>query len=129
VALNGISGKVAQSIGGSETKPPGCDNVFYAGAIRARTRRSISEAALQAPHETAQFCTDAVLSKVPLILNEGDELGQWELEKVTGLLTVQSGVYSYLKDGKIDNRRGALRRAMLPQWAGPILKQSSITWN
>ncbi|HEY8649318.1 MAG TPA: hypothetical protein VIL70_00230, partial [Chthoniobacterales bacterium] len=102
--LNGISGKVAQSIGGSETKPPRCYNIFYAGAIRAGTRRSIGEAALQAPHETVQFCTDATFSKVPLVLNEGDELGQWELEKVNDLLTVQSGVYSYLKGEKIDNK-------------------------
>jgi hypothetical protein len=53
LGLNGLSGKVAQSIGGSETKPPGCYNVFYAGAIRAGTRRC--EAALQAPHEIVQL--------------------------------------------------------------------------
>jgi hypothetical protein len=64
IYLAGLSGKVAQSIGGSQTKPPGCYNVFYAGAIRAGTRRSIGEAALQAPHEIIQFCTDAVFSEV-----------------------------------------------------------------
>jgi hypothetical protein len=47
LGLNGLSGKVAQSIGGSEKKPPSCYNVFYAGAIRAGTRRSIGEAALR----------------------------------------------------------------------------------
>jgi hypothetical protein len=102
--LNGLSGKVAQSIGGSETKPPSCYNVHYAGAIRAGTRGSIGIAALHAPHETIQFCTDAVFSKVPLVLNEGDELGQWELEEARELLTVQSGVYSYTKDDKIENK-------------------------
>jgi hypothetical protein len=102
--LNGLSGKVAQSIGGSETKPPSCYNVHYAGAIRAGTRGSIGIAAMQAPHETIQFCTDAVFSEVPLVLNEGDELGQWELEEVRDLLTVQSGVYSYTKDDKIENK-------------------------
>jgi hypothetical protein len=47
---------------------------------------------------------DAVFSKVPLVLNEGDELGQWELEKVNDLLTMQSGVYSYTNDDKIENK-------------------------
>lgn len=103
LGLNGLSGKVAQSIGGSATKPPGSYNVHYASAIRAGTRRAIGEAALQAPHEIVQFCTDAVFSKVPLNLNEGKELGQWERDEVKGLLTVQSGVYSYTKAGKITN--------------------------
>jgi hypothetical protein len=102
--LNGISGKVAQSVGGSETKPPGSYNVFYAGAIRAGTRRSIGEAGLQAPHEVVQFCTDAVFSKVPLVLNEGKELGQWEVETVHDLLTVQSGIYSSRKGDNAANK-------------------------
>ena len=51
-----------------------------------------------------QFCTDATFSKVPLVLNEGDELGQWELEKVNDLLAVQERVYSYLKGDEIDNK-------------------------
>jgi hypothetical protein len=97
LGLNGLSGKVAQSIGGSQTKPPGCYNVHYASAIRAGTRRATGVAALQAPHEIVQFCTDAVFSKVPLVLDEGKGLGQWELEEVHDLLTVQSGVYSYLR--------------------------------
>jgi hypothetical protein len=49
-------------------------------------------------------CTDAVFSKVPLALNEGGELGQWELEEVHDLLTGQSGVYSYMKGDKIENK-------------------------
>jgi hypothetical protein len=104
LGLNGLSGKVAQSIGGSETKPPGCYNVFYAGAIRAGTRRSIGEAALQAPHEIVQFCTDAVFSKVPLKLNQGKELGLWEREEIRGLLTAQSGIYSYIKKSEKTRR-------------------------
>jgi hypothetical protein len=104
LGLNGLSGKVAQSIGGSQTKPPTCYNVFYAGSIRAGTRRSIGEAALQAPHEIVQFCTDAVFSRVPLKLDEGDGLGQWEGETIHGLLTVQSGIYSYLKGDKVENK-------------------------
>jgi hypothetical protein len=77
----------------------------FTRAIRAGTRRSIGEAALQSPHKIVQFCTDAVFSKVPLVLNEGDGLGQWEVEKVDNLLTVQSGVYSYTKGDKIENKR------------------------
>jgi hypothetical protein len=103
LGLNGLSGKVAQSIGGSETKPPASYNVHYASAIRAGTRRAIGEAALQAPHEIVQFCTDAVFSKVRLELSEGKELGQWELAEVHGLATFQSGIYTYKKGDKITN--------------------------
>jgi hypothetical protein len=104
LGLNGLSGKVAQSVGGSQTKPPSCYNVHYASAIRAGTRRAIGEAALQAPHDIVQFCTDATFSKVPLRLEEGKELGQWGREVVHDLLTVQSGVYSYLEGEEIDNK-------------------------
>lgn len=104
LGLNGLSGKVAQSIGGSPTKPPSCYNVFYAGAIRAGTLRSIGEAALQAPHKIIQFCTDAVFNQVPLNMDEGKELGQWELEEVRDLITIQSGVYSYIKGDKTENK-------------------------
>jgi hypothetical protein len=52
LGLNGLSGKVAQSIGGSATKPPGSYNVHYAAAIRAGTRRAIGEAAGESPRRT-----------------------------------------------------------------------------
>ena len=103
LGLNGLSGKVAQSIGGGKTKPPSCYNVHYASAIRAGTRRSIGEAALQAPHEAVQFCTDAVFSKVRLKLDEGMKLGQWEVVPVEQLATFQSGVYTYKEGNKITN--------------------------
>jgi hypothetical protein len=45
-----------------------------------------------------------VFSKTPLTLDEGGGLGQWELEKVTDLLTVQSGIYSYRKGDEIENK-------------------------
>jgi hypothetical protein len=51
----------------------------------------------------------AVFSRVPLVLDEGKGLGQWELEEGKGLLTVQSGIYLYLKDGKVENKaRGVM---------------------
>ena len=66
--------------------------------------RAIGEAALQAPHEIVQFCTDAVFSKVPLTLDEGGGLGQWDCKQVEDLLTVQSGIYSYRRGDKIENK-------------------------
>jgi hypothetical protein len=105
IGLAGLSGKVAQSIGGSNKNPPGCFNVHYASAIRAGTRRAIGEAALQKPHETVQFCTDAAFSKVRLNLDEGEGLGQWEIKKVRGLATFQSGIYSYKDDGGEEAQR------------------------
>ncbi len=72
-----------------------------------------------ARHEAIEPCdiTDAVFSKIPLVLNEGDELGQWELEQVSDLLTVQSGVYSYTKDDKIENKTRGFATAASPPWA------------
>jgi hypothetical protein len=69
LGLNGLSGKVAQSIGGSETKPPSCYNVFYAERYE-RVREGRLEKLHYRPRMRSSS-TDAVFSKVPLALNEG----------------------------------------------------------
>ena len=78
LTLNSLSGKAAQSIGGSETNPPRTACPWYAAATTAGTRRRVMEAALQNPHAIVQFSTDGVVSLAPLNLDIGEGLGQWE---------------------------------------------------
>ena len=98
LSLNSLSGKAAQSIGGSETAPPRTACPWYAAATTAGTRRRVMEAALQNPHAIVQFLTDGVVSQEPLNLDIGEELGQWEAKRVppgTASVFLQSGLYTY----------------------------------
>jgi hypothetical protein len=98
LSLNSLSGKAAQSIGGSETAPPRTACPWYAAATTAGIRRRVMEAALQNPHAIVQFSTDGVVSQEPLNLDIGEELGQWEAKRVpprTPSVFLQSGLYTY----------------------------------
>lgn len=98
LTLNSLSGKAAQSIGGSETNPPRTACPWYAAATTAGTRRRVMEAALQNPHAIVQFSTDGVVSLAPLDLDIGEGLGQWEAKRVapgTPSVFLQSGLYTY----------------------------------
>jgi hypothetical protein len=107
LCLNGLSGKAAQSIGGTDDEPPKTACPWYAAATTAGTRRRVLEAALQDPHNVVQFSTDGIVSIKPLKLDIGEELGQWEETKIKEGLYLHSGVYTSLpaeenkdKDGK-----------------------------
>jgi hypothetical protein len=98
LSLNSLSGKAAQSIGGSETAPPRTACPWYAAATTAGTRRRVMEVALQNPHAIVQFSTDGVVSQEPLHLDTGEGLGQWEAKRVapgTPSVFLQSGLYTY----------------------------------
>jgi hypothetical protein len=98
LSLNSLSGKAAQSIGGSETAPPRTACPWYAAATTAGTRRRVMEAALQNPHAIVQFSTDGIVSREPLNLDNGEGLGQWEAKRVapgTPSVFLQSGLYTY----------------------------------
>jgi hypothetical protein len=98
LSLNSLSGKAAQSIGGSETAPPRTACPWYAAATTAGTRRRVMEAALQNPHAIVQFSTDGIVSQEPLNLDNGEGLGQWEAKRVapgTPSVFLQSGLYTY----------------------------------
>jgi hypothetical protein len=98
LSLNSLSGKAAQSIGGSETAPPRTACPWYAAATTAGTRRRVMEAALQNPRAIVQFSTDGVVSQKPLNLDIGEGLGQWEAKRVapgTPSVFLQSGLYTY----------------------------------
>jgi hypothetical protein len=129
LTLSALYGKAAQSIGGSEDKPPVTACPWYAGAITAGTRRAVLEAALHAPHDVVQFMTDGVhLTRPVPELGDGEKLGDWEASEVHDLLCLQSGVYSSremtktrgmrpetLKDEGI-SMRDMLMQKVLPAW-------------
>jgi hypothetical protein len=65
------------------------------------------EAALTDPYAIVFFATDGIMSARGLaglenVLKNGEpsRLGAWEHGVATGLIAIQSGVYSYLKPGK-----------------------------
>jgi DNA polymerase type B, organellar and viral len=88
LGLNSLYGKLAQRIGN-----PRYGNLIWAGLITALTRAKLNQAIAQAPGQILMLATDAVLSRVPLQLPIGDQLGQWEAETHDRLFIVQPGLY------------------------------------
>jgi hypothetical protein len=141
LCLNSLYGKAAQSIGGSEDKPPMTACPWYAGAITAGTRRAVLEAAFQAPHDVVQFMTDGIhfTRSVPELGN-GKGLGDWEASEVHDLLCLQSGVYSSAEMTKTrgmkpENLKGEgisvremLLQKVLPAWRKPSDPFDEATW-
>ena len=144
LCLNALSGKAAQSVGGSETDPPTTACPWYAAAATAGTRRRVMEAALQNPHAIVQFSTDGVVSEVPLELDIGEGLGQWEAKRVapgTPSVFLQSGLYTYRTEGEelpIVKTRGMKRnyqtqeewmlRLVPAAWRRPADPDDAETW-
>jgi hypothetical protein len=97
LSLNSLYGKMAQKIGGSDGKPPGTANPWYAAAITSWCRRRLLEACLANPQAIVMMATDGIVSLEPLPLKIGSALGDWEYGEATGGMFLQSGVYFYLK--------------------------------
>jgi hypothetical protein len=108
---NSICGKMAQRVGGSETKDgwkaPPTATPFYAAAITANCRRRLVEAGLRDPHAVVAFMTDGIvttrrLEGLPNVVKEGGEshLGDWEYAPVQGGTFLHAGVYSMRKAGE-----------------------------
>jgi hypothetical protein len=55
-------------------------------------------------------------------------LGQWELEEVHDLLTVQSGVYSYMKGDKIENKTRGFSAGSVATMNDKICRRLKIDW-
>lgn len=82
--------------------PPKWHQLEWAGAITAECRSMIYAAAKSVGPGLVSIDTDGILSLVPirnLPNGEGDALGQWKLEKYTGLLYLQNGIY-WLRDAE-----------------------------
>ena len=95
LGINSGYGKLAQSLGyNPETKlKPPYHNIIMAGFITAKTRASLYDAAMQAPHDMLFFATDGIFSTTPIDVQTGNELGEWEYEEHDEIIIVQSGVY------------------------------------
>lgn len=94
--LNSLYGKTAQRIGGTPDKNggrPPWHQLEWAGMITSATRAQIWEAVSQAPDKIIAVETDSVASMVPLDLDIGDDLGQWEYSEHDWMTYIQSGVY------------------------------------
>ena len=102
LAMNSIYGKLAQQVGWRVVdgipKLPSFHQLEYAGYITAYARAKLYAAMMQKPQNLIAVETDAVYSTVPLELDEGRALGQWEATKYDGIMYVQSGMY-FAKEG------------------------------
>ena len=93
LAMNSGYGKTAQRIGGKDGKPPKWHQLEWAGMITSATRAQIYEAIMLAPDSIIAIETDSIASMVPLPLDIGTGLGQWELTVYDSMTYIQSGIY------------------------------------
>lgn len=105
LALNSLYGKMAQRIGGNERNGniPPWHQLEWAGMVTSATRAQIWEAVRESPENIIAIETDSIASTVPLNLDIGEGLGQWEYKEYDWITYVQSGVYftpDYYYDSK-----------------------------
>lgn len=101
LAVNSFYGKMAQTVGYDEShhdKRPPFYNILWAGYITSYIRAKMFQAAMQAPDKIIAIATDGLWSEVPLDLDIGKDLGQWEFEKLSSFTSIQAGVYFATKE-------------------------------
>lgn len=100
-AIASFYGQLAQRAGWKRTrKAPRWHQLEYAGSITSECRSLVYSVARQAGPGLVSIDTDGIISCVPvgrLPGGSGDRLGQWKIEKYTGILYLQSGIY-WLRD-------------------------------
>jgi hypothetical protein len=95
--LNSIYGKLAQTVGSKNGKPPRWHQMEYAGYITSYTRAMLYKAIISNPAAIIACETDAVFSTEPLDLPVSDDLGDWELTNYDEITYLQSGFYYAIK--------------------------------
>lgn len=103
LGLNSLYGKCAQSVGGKVVgytedgteihARPTYQSFVWAGMITSGTRAAILDAIRLG--NVVSIATDGVISKTPIPLEVGDELGTWDYAKIEQFTSVQNGVYRY----------------------------------
>lgn len=89
LGLNALYGKLAQREGAAPFR-----DRLAAGMITAITRAKLIDAYREHQGAAVMLATDAVYSTVPLPVELGEDLGQWEMkEHPGGLFIVQPGIY------------------------------------
>lgn len=112
LGINSLYGKLAQSLGGNDGKPPAYQNYIYAGLITSITRARLLDAMMSDPDNIVACATDGIYTRFnPLPVDIGKGLGQWESEELSEFFILQPGVYQYKENGKIVTRtRGMSER-------------------
>lgn len=95
-AWNSLYGKLCQRVG-----RPQYGNMVHAGMITALTRAALLDAAFGHHRDILMLATDGIFSRVPLPLDVGTGLGQWEHSVHEQLFIVQPGLYWGAKRPKI----------------------------
>lgn len=107
LALNSLYGKLAQSVGARDKIPP-FQNFFYAGAITAGTRAKILRAIGDNLDVVISIATDGIVALDRLNLQEGKQLGEWEINELIQHIQISNGVYQSIgQDGQpVEKARG-----------------------
>jgi len=109
LSLNSLYGKTVQQKGWKEGKPwPKFHQLYWGGWVTAYCRSAMFAAMMQAPEHIIAVETDGIFSTVPLNLELGKGLGQWEVTEYAEMTYLASGVYfAVLPDGRtIEKYRG-----------------------
>jgi len=95
LGMNSGYGKMAQRIGGSDKYGgrPKWHQLEWAGMVTSATRAQLWDAISLAPESIIAVETDSIASTVPLALDVGPNLGQWEATEYDWITYVQSGIY------------------------------------
>jgi hypothetical protein len=117
--LNSLYGKLAQSVG----KPP-LPTWIWAGLITQSARTQLLDAIRTDPEHCVMVATDAVYSTVPLHLDFGPGLGQWDGPDEYGrCLVIQAGFWKDYDNDKVKTR-GIAKKYVEPLW--PVFES---LWN
>jgi len=108
LALNSYYGKMAQRVGSKNEKAPRWHQLEWAGYVTSATRATIFSALQQEPTSIIATETDALFSLVPLELNTGTGLGEWEVTEFSEICYIQNGLYYGTKTNgeKVEKYRG-----------------------
>lgn len=106
LCLNSLYGKMAQSIGHKNKRPP-FQNFFYAGAITSGTRAKILRA-IGRGDGVISIATDGLVTRERLNLPEGKQLGEWEILELLEHVQLGNGIYLSLQPSgtKVEKSRG-----------------------
>lgn len=88
LGLNSIYGKLAQHTGSHPLQ-----SIPYAAAVTAHTRSMLLPHLIRHQHDILLVATDGILSRVPLDVPVGGNLGEWEMSVYPDAWILQAGVY------------------------------------
>lgn len=97
--INGVYGKLAQGITLDLKEQPKWQSIIYSAWLCADIRARLLACVAQCPHDIIFLAADGLACKRKLLLDEGDDLGQWEMNVLNWIFVVQSGVYFWSEAG------------------------------